>query len=79
MFLGERIVGAAGTLTDDDADAGVAQVLGMRVTLAAVTDDGDGLALQGLQIRILLVIDLHLYSLPRTRAAPSMLCRGCIL
>ena len=38
---------------NDDIDAAVAQVLCVRVTLATVTDDGDGLLLMGVILAVL--------------------------
>ena len=38
-------------------DTAVVQVLGVGVALAAVADDGDGLALQGRQVGVLVVVD----------------------
>ena len=40
VLLGQLVVGTAGALAHDDLHAGVAQVLGMGMALAAVTDDG---------------------------------------
>src|SRR3954451_17364646 len=39
---GELVAWPAGTLADNDAHAGVAQIQCMRVALVAVADDGDG-------------------------------------
>ncbi|MCY1380334.1 hypothetical protein D9M69_681420 [compost metagenome] len=51
--------GAALAQTDHDLDAAVVQVLRMRVTLRAVTDDGNRLALDQAEVRVLVVINLH--------------------
>ena len=44
-LLGARRVGRARHVADDHGDAAVAQVLGVRVALAAEADDGHGLGL----------------------------------
>lgn len=59
MFPGKLVVGTARTLTHDDVDAGVTQILGMGMPLAAVADDGNGLALKIIQVGILFVIGFH--------------------
>jgi hypothetical protein len=58
----EIIVGAAGTLTNHHCAAAVTQVLGLSVTLAAVADDGNGLALQMTEIGIVVVVNLNRHS-----------------
>jgi len=60
VFLGQFVVGAAGALAHHNLDAGIAQVLGVGVALAAVTDDGDGFILQEIKVGILIVINFHL-------------------
>src|SRR5579862_666692 len=52
--LGGRLRAAAVAQSDDDVDAGVAQVERMRMPLAAVADDGD---LAGEEIEVALAID----------------------
>src|SRR5580693_6278579 len=47
--------GAVGLEAHDDLVAAVAQVLRLRVSLAAVAQDGDGFSLQGLGISVMLV------------------------
>lgn len=61
--LASWIVRAAGTLSHDDVDAGVAKVLGVGVALAAIADDGHGFVLQQAQIRIRIIINFHAVSL----------------
>ena len=46
-----------GPVADDDAEAGVAQVLRLRASLNAVAENGDGLPRQGAGIRIGVVED----------------------
>src|SRR6185503_10223669 len=43
--------------TDNHAVAAVAEVLGLRVSLTAVAEDGDGLALEGIWIGVVLIKD----------------------
>ena len=57
VLLGELIVRPARPLGDDDLEPAVTEVLGLRVPLAAVADDGDGLAIEGLEISVGVVID----------------------
>ncbi|KAF5038975.1 hypothetical protein DSECCO2_548680 [anaerobic digester metagenome] len=59
VFLGQLPVGAAGTLADDHLDAGIAQVLGVGMALAAVADDGLGFVGQEGEVGVLVVIDFH--------------------
>ena len=54
---GEVVVLAAGALADDDVDAAVAEVLGLGVALRAVADDGDGLAFEGGEVGVFVVVD----------------------
>ena len=42
--------------TDDDVDAALLEVQRMRMSLAAVADDGNGLALHDLPVRVLIII-----------------------
>ena len=56
---GQIVVLAAGALPDDDVAAAVAQVLSLSVTLAAVAEDGNGLALQQGQVGIVVVVNLR--------------------
>ena len=60
MFLGQFVVGAAGALSHHNLDAGIAQVLGVGVSLTAVADDGHGLIFQEIKVGILIVIDFDL-------------------
>src|SRR5665811_2225262 len=55
-LLGARRVGRAGHVADDHGDARVAQVLGVRVTLAAEADDGHGLGLDQGKVGVLVVV-----------------------
>ena len=57
LHLGPR--GAAAAQAHHDLDTAVVQVLRVRVTLRAVADDRDGLALDEAQVRILVVVHLH--------------------
>ncbi len=57
--FGARVVRGALELGDDDADAAVAHVLRLRVPLRAVADDGDRLALERAQVRIVVVVHLR--------------------
>ncbi len=41
---------------DDDVHAAIAQILGMRMTLAAIANDGDGLARERVKAGVLVVI-----------------------
>ncbi|MNT01327.1 hypothetical protein D3C72_1357880 [compost metagenome] len=50
---------AALAQADHDLDAAVVQVLRMCVTLRAVADDGNRLALDQAEVRVLVVINLH--------------------
>ena len=54
--FGLRPALAAGGQADDDVDAGIAQVERVGVALAAVADDGDGAALQVVEISVFFVI-----------------------
>ena len=54
---GEVVVLAAGALANDDLHAGIPEVLGVGVTLRAVADDGDGLALEMIEVGVLVVIN----------------------
>ena len=56
---------------DADLDATVAQVLRVRVPLAAVSDDGDLLALEQRRVRVLVRVDVqsHSYPLVQTKSA----------
>ena len=47
---------------DDDVEAAVLQIQRMCATLAAVAEDGDARALEGLLVDVLLRIDLHVRS-----------------
>ena len=60
MLFGQFVVGAAGALAHHYLDAGIAQVLGVGVALAAVADDGHGLVFEATEVRILIVINFHL-------------------
>jgi hypothetical protein len=51
--------GSAFADTDHDLHAGVVEVLRMRMALRAVTDDGDLLAFDQLEVAILVVENLH--------------------
>ena len=57
--LGLRPALASLVQPDDDVDAGIAQIQGVGMTLAAVADDGHGLALERVESGIALVIDLR--------------------
>ena len=46
-----------GSQGHDDLQTAVAQVLGLGVALAAIADDGDGLALEGLEVGVGVVVD----------------------
>jgi hypothetical protein len=43
---------------DDDVEAAVFQVEGMRVSLAAVAEDGDGSSREAREVGVVLVVDL---------------------
>ena len=60
MFLGQFVVGTAGALTHHNLDAGITQILGMGMALAAITNDGNGLVFQTIKVCILIVINFHL-------------------
>ncbi len=58
--LGLRRRGRTRPQRDDDIlDAAVAQIVGVRVALAAIADDRDLLRLDQVHIRIAVVIDAH--------------------
>src|SRR5580704_6400437 len=61
---------AVGVEAHDDFAAAVAQVLRLRVSLAAVAQDGDGFALQGLGIRVVLVKNGSHWEAPRSAGVP---------
>lgn len=63
VFLGEIVVRSAGTLGNNDIDAGITQVLSMGMPLTAVTDNGHGFVFQQAQICIFLIINFHKVSL----------------
>jgi hypothetical protein len=46
VALGLGDAARAGTQPDDDVDTGVLEIEGVGVTLRAVPDDGDGLAVE---------------------------------
>jgi hypothetical protein len=56
VILGEIEVRGAGHLRDDDVDAGITQVLGLGVALAAVADDRERLAAERRQAGVLVVV-----------------------
>src|SRR5262249_39043711 len=65
LGLGAR--GAVRTEADADVEPAVAEVEGMRVSLAAVAENRDLPALEGRQVRVLVVVDVHAArSLPST-------------
>ena len=56
---------AALVQTDNDFYAGVVEIQGMGMTLGTIADDGHGLAVELLQIAVLLIVDvLHDMSSP---------------
>ena len=55
-LLGERPALGPGRQPDDDVDAGLVEVQGMGVALAAVADDRDGLPGQGRRIGVVVVV-----------------------
>ena len=59
VLLGKLVIGTAGALADDDVDARIAQILRMGMALAAVTEDGHGLALEHVEVGVLFVIGFH--------------------
>ena len=63
VFLGKSVVGTTGTLTDNHVEAGITQILGMRMALAAVTDNGNGLVFEKIQVRVLFIEGFHVLSL----------------
>ncbi len=54
LGLGDAL--AAGGQADDDIDAGIAEVQGVGVALAAVADDGDGAAGEVIEVSVFFVI-----------------------
>ena len=58
VLYGQLVVGTAGTLANDDGTAAVTQVLSLGVALAAVSQNGDRLALEHGQIGVIVVVDL---------------------
>ena len=54
---GQVVVLAARPLADDDVHAAVAEVLGLGVALRAVADDGDGLALERVEVGVFVVVN----------------------
>ena len=67
VFDGQLVIGRALEIRNQDVDAAVAQVLGLGVALAAVTDDADGFPAQVRQIGIVIVVKLcHEKSPPRS-------------
>ena len=56
VLLGKGAAAAARSETHDHVNAGVTQVLGMGVALAAVADDGHGLAGKGIERRVVVVV-----------------------
>jgi hypothetical protein len=58
MTDGEVIIWTTGSLAYHDCAATVAQILGLSMPLAAIADDGNGLALQVAEIRVVVVINL---------------------
>ena len=59
VLLGQLIVGAAGALAHHDLHAGVAQILGMGMALAAVADDGHRFVFQHTEICVFVIIYFH--------------------
>ena len=59
VLPGQLPVGPARTLADHHPHSGIAQVLGMRVALAAVSDNGHGLVFEAGDVRILIIIHFH--------------------
>ncbi len=59
VFLGQCIVGAAGALPDNDINPGIPQILGMSMALAAIAENGDGLAFEHRKVGILIIIGFH--------------------
>ena len=59
MFLRHFVIPRAWQFGHNDLDAAVAHVLSLRVTLAAVTDNGDSLILQDAQVGILVVVHFN--------------------
>ncbi len=55
-LLDQRPALGAGGQPDDDVDAGLVEVQGVGVALAAVADDRDGLPGQGRRIRVVVVV-----------------------
>jgi hypothetical protein len=57
--IGAGLLGARtrGIETDDDLATAVPQILRLGMTLAAVAEDGDGFALQGIGVGVVLVKD----------------------
>jgi hypothetical protein len=53
---------AAAAQADGDVDAGIVQVLGVRVTLRAVADDGDVLAFDEGEVAVFVVENFHGHS-----------------
>ena len=60
----EPAVGAVLAVGDDDLDAAVAQVLRVGVALRAEADDGDRLALEGVERGVFFVDHLQRFSHP---------------
>ena len=59
VLPGQFVVGAAGALTHNNLHAGIAQVLGMGMPLAAIPDDGYRLVFQHIEIGVFVIIDFH--------------------
>ena len=59
VLPGQFVIGAAGALTHNNLHAGIAQVLGMGMTLAAIPDDGYRLVFQHIEIGVFVIIDFH--------------------
>ena len=68
-----------GREADDDVDAAVLEVLGVGVALAAVADDGDGLAGQRRRVGVVVVVHARGHrrlSSPMRHVVPSSLGQG---
>ena len=71
-LLRERAALRSGREPDDHIDPALAQVLGVGVALAAVADDGDRLAVEGLRIGIVVVVHpcCHFFTASSIEPAP---------
>ena len=58
LGLGVLAAGRVGPQADDDVDARLLQVQGVRVALRAVAEDRDGLALELREVGVVLVVDV---------------------